>query len=815
MAGVRGIVLAVLLLAAAPAAASAAGEVTITSPTGGTFCSVPTFTGGANGTLNPVTLAIHIGAGAPEGPLAEPASSELPNGSSWSITPGALGSGTYTAVASQTGELLETQTSNPVTFTIGCGPSITVQPSGTTVSAGATASFTAGASGASSVQWEVSQNGGSSWSFAGSTSETLSVPNVTLADDGNEYRATFANGFGSATTNAAVLHVTAVAPTVTESPVSGSARNGESVTLKAVATGNPPPEASWGVKAPGAKGFAPIAATKTVVTGETTETTLVVTVTQANSRSEYGVQFKNSGGEAKSALATVTVEGSAPVVTQNPVSRSVALSEEATLTAAASGIPAPTVKWEESRNGGGSWSAVPGATSTTLSVPVQSRQHTASYRACFSNEFQADVCSQPAVLTFVGSAPAVTQNPEYKTIALGEPTTLKAAASGLPAPSVQWQESHNGSTSWSNVPGATSATLAIPAQSKERLNWYRACFSNEVKSEVCSQAALLTVTTPHAPTVVVNPLSTTVTAGGSATFTSAAIGPPPPEVQWEESVDGGATWTKINGATEDVLTIAGATAARSGAQFRAVFTNEEGSATSAVATLTVTTPLPPPPPPPPPAPASLAAGFSWFPPTPQVGETVTLASSSADATSAIVGLAWDFSGNGPLVPGPPLVTTTFATPGPHVVRLRAAAASGLVREVRQTINVVPRSLNLMQPFPVVRMAGSLTPSGVRVSLLTVQAPAGATVSARCVGKRCPYKVERGFAAARAGSGRVPPVTLWRFERFLRAGVVLQIKVYKPGQVGKYTSFTIRRRKLPVRVDECLDPSVFTPMVCPT
>jgi hypothetical protein len=45
-------------------------------------------------------------------------------------------------------------------------------------------------------------------------------------------------------------------------------------------------------------------------------------------------------------------------------------------------------------------------------------------------------------------------------------------------------------------------------------------------------------------------------------------------------------------------------------------------------------------------------------------------------------------------------------------------------------------------------------------------------------------------------------------------VVLQIKVYKPGLVGKYTSFTIRRGRLPVRVDECLDASHFTPIACP-
>ncbi len=711
MAAVRGIVLAAFLLALAPAGALAAGGVTIASPSGGTFCSVPTFSGEANGTGNEVTLSI-------QGPANE-SPSTAPSGTSWSITPGALPSGTYTAVATQPNEPLETPPfaeSNHVTFTI-AGPPITQHLADATVPAGGTATFTAGASGADAVQWEVLNKGESSWSGTGVTTETLTVPNASVAQDGNKYRAVFSNSCGSTKTNEATLHVTATAPVLKESPPAAvSAPNGGSVTLKAVATGNPAPTASWGVKPPGGS-WTGAPGANTVTTGETTETTLVVKVTTGNSGSAYGVEFNNGGGRVTTETK-VTVERSAPVVTKSPN-------------------------------------------------------------------------SEP--------------------VALGKPVTLSATASGIPEPTVQWEESHNEGASWSKISGATSDSFTIPPQKQERIVWYRACFSNEVQKEVCSSPGVLTFTSPAAPSVVVNPLSTTVSAGGSATFTAAAIGPPAPTVQWEESGNGGASWTPVSGATGNVLTITGATPARSGHLFRALFVNERGSATSAAATLTVTTPPPPPPPPPP---TSLVVGFSWFPPTPHVGEAVTLASSSSDAASPIVGLAWDFAGSGPFLSGGPLATTSFATAGSHLVRLRATAANGLVRELGQTIFVLPRQLNLMSPFPIVRMAGSLTSSGVRVTLLTVQAPVGSAVSARCVGRRCPYKLERAYVLHRAGTSRVLPVTLWRFERFLRAGVRLQIKVYKSGQVGKYTTFTIRRGHLPVRVDECLDPSVFTPMVCP-
>ena len=55
----------------------------------------------------------------------------------------------------------------------------------------------------------------------------------------------------------------------------------------------------------------------------------------------------------------------------------------------------------------------------------------------------------------------------------------------------------------------------------------------------------------------------------------------------------------------------------------------------------------------------------------------------------------------------------------------------------------------------------------------------------------------------------------RFERSLRAGVKLEVKVYKPGLIGKYTSFRIRRSKLPARVDACLNPRTLKAMTCPT
>jgi hypothetical protein len=212
-------------------------------------------------------------------------------------------------------------------------------------------------------------------------------------------------------------------------------------------------------------------------------------------------------------------------------------------------------------------------------------------------------------------------------------------------------------------------------------------------------------------------------------------------------------------------------------------------------------------------PASPAASFSWFPSNPHPGERVSLASTSTDATSPISALAWDLTGGGAFVPGAQSTTTSFAAPGNHLVRLRVTDAAGLSSVAAETIAVTARPLIVMQPFPIVRIAGSATPSGVKVRLLSVQAPGRARIKVMCRGHGCPVRSQSRIAAV----GRVAamPIEFPRFERSLPAGVTLEIRVSKPGEVGKYTSFAIRRGKLPKRHDSCLDPRGVKPMPCPS
>jgi hypothetical protein len=83
-----------------------------------------------------------------------------------------------------------------------------------------------------------------------------------------------------------------------------------------------------------------------------------------------------------------------------------------------------------------------------------------------------------------------------------------------------------------------------------------------------------------APNVTIQPSNESAAAGAPVTLTAAASGNPTPTVQWQASADGGNSWS----ATSPSFS---ASASESGHEYRAVFSNQAGSATSNVVTLTV------------------------------------------------------------------------------------------------------------------------------------------------------------------------------------------------------------------------------------
>ena len=299
-----------------------------------------------------------------------------------------------------------------------------------------------------------------------------------------------------------------------------------------------------------------------------------------------------AGSVTQNFLLTVNPEPTkAPVVTAHPISQTVNVGQAATFSASASGTPTPTIQWQQSTNGT-TWSNLAGGTSTSYTTPAATAAMSGyRYRAVFSNS-AGTVYTTAAVLT-VNGPPVITAHPANQTVTAGHTATFTASGSGSPTPTVQWQLSTNGGSIWSDIGGATSASYTTPATTTAMNGYrYRAMFTNSVGT-ANSNAAILTVNPPDVvPSVTAHPASQTVTAGQRATFSAAANGSPTPTVQWQLSINSGLIWSNITGATSTSYATPTTTTAMNGYQYRAVFTNRAGTATSNVATLTVNAQIP-------------------------------------------------------------------------------------------------------------------------------------------------------------------------------------------------------------------------------
>jgi len=183
------------------------------------------------------------------------------------------------------------------------------------------------------------------------------------------------------------------------------------------------------------------------------------------------------------------------------------------------------------------------------------------------------------------SGPAVMTNPVNVTVNAGGTAMFTAAASGSPTPTVQWQFSTDGGATFNNLAGATTTTLTVPGLTAGQNGLrFRAVFTNAGGTATTTTA---TVTVNFAPGVTTNPASQSIAAGANVTFVAAADGNPTPTVQWQVSVNGGATFNNIAGATSTSLLLTAVPVTATGNKYRAVFTDSAGSATTTAATLTV------------------------------------------------------------------------------------------------------------------------------------------------------------------------------------------------------------------------------------
>jgi hypothetical protein len=365
-----------------------------------------------------------------------------------------LSAGNYTFVV--TG-VAGSQTKNVnVSFTVqsGTGPSFSLQPTSQSVCAQSNVTFTAAASGATSYQWQVSTNGGASYvDFAGATSTTFTLNNVSTTQDGYRYRIVAISQCGNTISNAAILNVQA-ATSISNNPVSQTLCVGSNATFTVTGAGSALTY-QWQ--------SSPDGVSYTNIAGATSASYTANNITTALNNTRYRVIVSGTcPPAATSSAATLTVI--APVtVTNNPANVTICETGNLSLSVAGTSTQAIIYQWQVSTNGGTSFTNVvdnstySGAATNTLNITnVAANMNAYRYRALLSSSTcTSGTPSVPAVLT-VNARPTVTLASTSTSILPGQTATITASI--LPSATgfnIEWYR--NGVV----IPGATGTTYTV------------------------------------------------------------------------------------------------------------------------------------------------------------------------------------------------------------------------------------------------------------------------------------------------------------------------------------------------------------------
>jgi phosphatidylinositol-3-phosphatase len=177
------------------------------------------------------------------------------------------------------------------------------------------------------------------------------------------------------------------------------------------------------------------------------------------------------------------------------------------------------------------------------------------------------------------TAPVITTQPTSQTLTAGQPATFTVAATGTTPLTYQWKK--NGAL----MSGATASSYSTgPTTASDNGVAFTVTISNSAGATTSSPATLTVNAAAVAPSITIQPINATVTAGQPATFIVAATGTAPLLYRWSRN------GSAIAGATSASYTITATRATDNGATFSATVTNAIGALTSNNAVLAVTAP---------------------------------------------------------------------------------------------------------------------------------------------------------------------------------------------------------------------------------
>ena len=182
-------------------------------------------------------------------------------------------------------------------------------------------------------------------------------------------------------------------------------------------------------------------------------------------------------------VAASTQPGTAPSFTTQPAPRTVDAGTSVTLTAAASGTPAPTFQWL--KNG----TPIAGATAATLTLASVQASDAGTYTVVAANS-AGSVTSTAAAIAVndsgAATAPSIARQPQAQTVATGSTVVFSADVPGA-GMSFQWRK--NGAV----IAGASRPALVVNAATAADAGAYSVVVTNSAGSATSTTAALAVV----------------------------------------------------------------------------------------------------------------------------------------------------------------------------------------------------------------------------------------------------------------------------------------------------------------------------------
>jgi Metallo-peptidase family M12B Reprolysin-like/Secretion system C-terminal sorting domain len=461
------------------------GPTIISSPSPQSICagSDATFTVGATGTYQwQVSTA------------AVPAFTNISGATSASYTvtgatTGLNGNQYRCVVSSQCGST----NSNPATLTVSTPPSVITNPQSVTLCAGSNNTFNVGATGSGlTYQWQVSTAAVPTFTdISGATSASYAVTGITAGMSGNQYRCVVSGTCTPAANSAAATLTVVTAVTVTSQPTSTAVCVGGNTSFTVAGSGSGIIY-QWQVDAGAGFVNAPNAAP---YTGVNSATLTITGATTTLNTYQYRCQLSNATcttpGVSDAAILTVNT---LPAISNSPAAVTICEGASNTFSVTATGT-AITYQWQISTPAAPAFVDIAAATTNSYTVTgVTAGMNGNKYHCIVSGVCTPSVTSADATLTVISPVVVSTQ-PVAAEICSGSNTSFTVAGTSSQPISYQWQVSTTAVPAFTNILGATGATLSITAAPTSLSgNQYRAVLTNTTcTAPVASAAVVLTV----------------------------------------------------------------------------------------------------------------------------------------------------------------------------------------------------------------------------------------------------------------------------------------------------------------------------------